>query len=141
MSFSLWPWFAGRHLNETKELEHLQNQPCQLIQGDQKNRLSAKCERYFSGPLCKKSFLAGWKETARFKPALGTEHGCICNPRATGRSGCTPAEPYPPSATHRLRNNNPKFNTTLAVFLLETTSFKINKSVTHVVRSFCYLCP
>ena len=23
--------------------------------------------------------------------------GCIRNPRAIGRSGCTPAEPYPPN--------------------------------------------
>src|SRR5829696_7570390 len=27
----------------------------------------------------------------------GARDGCIRNPRTTGRSGCTPAEPYPPS--------------------------------------------
>jgi hypothetical protein len=32
--------------------------------------------------------------------------GCIRNPRAVGRSGCTPAEPYPPNRkSEQIRKN------------------------------------
>src|SRR5713101_3915237 len=31
--------------------------------------------------------------------------GCLRNPRAAGRSGCTPAEPYPPSRKIRVDQN------------------------------------
>ena len=54
--------------------------------------------------------------------------GCIGNPRTIGRSGCTPAEPYPPNRRSNIRQRT-------------KSAIKENfKSVTHVLGRKCNLC-
>src|SRR5258705_76500 len=59
------------------------------------------------------------RKTARFKLLLKAGPDASCNPRATGRPGCTPAEPYPPSARSRSNTINPNAKTfSRCLFLL-----------------------
>jgi hypothetical protein len=62
------------------------------------------------------------RKIARFKLLLKTGPDASCNPRATGRSGCTPAEPYPPSARSRSSTITPNAKTISPVsFSFEAT--------------------
>ena len=50
-----------------------------------------------------------WK-CALAAPLRGAGSGCIRNPRAIGRSGCTPAEPYPPNRKTNLKKKTKNGN-------------------------------
>jgi|SRR6266481_44553 len=69
-------------------------------------------KKYFASFTKKAALSCGDKKMARFKRLLKTRPDASCNPRATGRSGCTPAEPYPPSARSRWTtiNQNTKYS-------------------------------
>jgi len=108
MSFSLWPWFAEASLRSMKPAKS--DHPIYP-------RLSGKS---FIGQMGKTNFapfsqkrLLGCRnrKIARFKLLLKTGPDASCNPRATGRSGCTPAEPYPPSARSRSSTITPNAKT------------------------------
>lgn len=54
----------------------------------------------------------------------GAERGCIRNPRTAGRSGCTPAEPYPPNRNEMINRGTP--NSRLSLDKPHTCSFAAN---------------
>ena len=73
----------------------------------------------------------------QLKPAAGASE---CTLQFTGqlrRSGCTPAEPYPPGCIKNMQQESLGVSFGLSIF----NHSKSKKCVTHVARSFRYLCP
>jgi hypothetical protein len=98
MSLSLDHGLQKAKLNEPENRKIAKRDPVNHPRRSEKSFIGQMRETFFT-PFAQRGLLDGPEmKTARFKQPLRTEPDASCNPRATGRSGCTPAEPYPPSA-------------------------------------------